>query len=122
MMFGVYSTEGAEVGGADTLLNLLEGNCLLGDIGEDRGDDSEGVPDLLRCAGLFIKVFVFWSSTISSSGNGPRSDPPLTYSDFDRAEFFFSLEDSPLFISEFCIAAYAAFCVGTWKKSRNEYH
>ena len=51
VMSGLYSDEGA-----DTFLDLLEGNCLLGDMGDDVGDESEEVLDLLRRTGLCITV------------------------------------------------------------------
>ena len=70
---------GAEVGGADTLLDLLKGTCLLGDFESGTGDESEGVCDLLRSAGL---------STASSSGSLSRSwlDPPLAELCLDTME------------------------------------
>lgn len=71
---GLYIAEGAEVGGAETLLDLFDGNCFPGD---EIGEDTEGVLDLLNNAGLL---------TISSSGTGPRFEPTLVELNPDIAE------------------------------------
>ena len=53
VMSGLYSDEGA-----DTFLDLLVGNSLLGDMGEEAWDEREKALDLLRHAGLCITVLV----------------------------------------------------------------
>jgi hypothetical protein len=67
---------GAEEGGAETLRDLLEGNCLLGDLGEEAGEDREEALGLLRSAGLGRQEGPL-PITASSSGSGPRVEPPL---------------------------------------------
>lgn len=109
----IMSGAGLELGGADTLRDLLDGNCLLGERGEDTGDDMEVALGLLRRAGLGAEQP--WPlGTASSSGRGPRVDPPLAELTPLIADTLFRSSFPPLeLIREFWIAAYAALCVGT---------
>jgi len=72
----MMSGAGLELGGADTRRDLLDGNCLLGERGEETGDDMEVDLGLLRSAGLGAEQ-PRPLGTASSSGRGPRVDPPL---------------------------------------------
>jgi hypothetical protein len=101
----MMSGAGLELGGAETLRVLLEGNCLLGDLGEDTGDELEVDLGLLRRAGLGAE-HPRPLGTASSSGKGPRVDPPLAELTPLIAETLF-LSSFPVreFIREFWIAA-----------------
>ena len=93
------------IGGADTRLDLLEGNCLLGDLGEETGDDMEVDLGLRRRAGLGAEQ-PRPLGTASSSGRGPRVEPPLAELTPLIADTLFLSSAPPLeFIREFCIAA-----------------
>jgi len=109
----MMSGAGLELGGADTRRDLLEGNCLLGDRGEETGDDMEVDLGLRRSAGLGAEQ-PRPLGTASSSGRGPRVEPPLAELTPLIADTLFRSSAPPLeLIREFWIAAYAALWVGT---------
>jgi len=88
---------GAEVGGADTLRDLLVGNCLLGDRGEEAGEDIEEALGRLSRAGLGRQVGPLTPppGTTSSSGRGPRVEPPLAELTPDMADTELRSSDMP---------------------------
>lgn len=101
----MMSGAGLELGGADTRRDLLDGNCLLGDRGEDTGDDMEVDLGLLRRAGLGLE-HPRPLGTASSSGRGPRVDPPLAELTPLIADTLLRSSPPPLeLIREFWIAA-----------------
>jgi len=109
----IMSGAGLELGGADTRRDLFDGNCLLGDLGEETGDDMEVDLGLLRRAGLGAEQ-PRPLGTASSSGKGPSVEPPLAELTPLIADTLFRSSFPPLeFTREFWIAAYAALCVGT---------
>jgi hypothetical protein len=93
-------TSGAEAGGADTLRDLLA-NCLLGERGEEAGEVREVVRGRRRTAGDGCRT-----STVSSSGSGPRVEPPEAELTPDMAETLVFSSRFPLEVTkEFWIAA-----------------
>jgi len=73
-------------GGAEIFRALVVvGNCLLGEWGELMGDDMEEHRGLLRSAGLGAALPPV-AGTHSSSGRGPRIEPPLAELTPDIAE------------------------------------
>ena len=70
----------APEGGAEILLALeVGGNCLLGDLGELAGEDMEEQRGLRSRAGLGAggqPLLEAGTGPVSSSGRGPRMEPP----------------------------------------------
>ena len=108
----------APEGGAEIRRALeVGGNCLLGDLGELAGEDMEEHRGLRSRAGLGAggqpRPEVGGTGPVSSSGSGPSMEPPEAELTPDIADTEFLSSAALEWISEFWIAAYAAFCVGT---------
>ena len=92
--------------GAEILRALVVvGNCLVGDLGELAGEEREGHLGRLSRAGLGAGTRPGLGTTPSSSGRGPRMDPPLAELTPDIADTEILSSPGGFCIREFCIAA-----------------
>ena len=81
---------------------VLGGNCLLGDLGELAGEEREEQRGRRRRAGEGVGAPEAAPVTLSSSGSGPRMDPPLAELTPDMADTeYLSASEGLDLISEF---------------------